>query len=96
MNKSLRNLILLFLGLVVSDPSELWQFVTKDKQDGKFHCTICNVFSHPSSGCTRNHVEAKHFPKSFSYECSVCSQTFHSKNSLNTHTYNTHKATKHK
>ena len=79
------------LGSMVSDPSDLMQYVTRDLQDKKFYCTICNVFSHLKAACTRNHVEAKHFPNVFSYECPVCSQSFHSKISLNGH-----KASKHK
>ena len=79
------------LGSMVSDPSDLMQYVTRDPQDKKFYCTICNVFSHLKAACTRNHVEAKHFPNVFSYECPVCSQSFHSKISLNGH-----KASKHK
>ena len=77
--------------LQVSDPSELVQFVRKDPQDGKYFCTLCNVFSHINLTCVRNHVEAKHFPGSFTYNCPFCSLTFNNRTSLNNH-----KAKKHK
>jgi len=75
----------------ISDPSELVQFISKNPEDGKYYCSICHVFSHVASTCTKNHVEAVHFPSSFSYQCPLCSLTFNSKIKLNNH-----KATKHK
>jgi len=75
----------------MSDPSELNQFIRRDLEDGKYHCNICNNFSHKTSSCARNHVEAKHFPNSFVHSCDICLEIF--KNSI---ALNNHRARKHK
>ena len=74
----------------MSHPSELSQFIRKDAADGKHYCTICHVFCHSVITCVRNHVEAKHFPDTFTYTCPICHSTFKTKTSLNNH-----KAAKH-
>jgi len=78
-------------GPMMSDPSELMQYVSRNSNDGKYFCNLCNAFSHKIVTCVRNHVEAKHFPSSFIYTCPFCPQTFNNKTSLNNH-----KSTKHR
>ena len=68
-----------------SDPSQFNQFIQKDTQDGKHYCTICNKFCHKVITVVRNHVEAVHFPSSFSYVCNICSESFTNKKSLYNH-----------
>jgi len=79
-------------GYSFQDPSELLQFVRKDKSDLKFHCTLCDKFSHKNSSCTKNHVESQHFPNMFSYPCDKCDDTFTTKTTLNLHRTRKHKA----
>jgi len=81
-------------GQSFQDPSELLQFVSKatsDQGKSNFVCTICKTFSHLYRTNVRNHVESKHFPNMFSYECEHCGQTFPSKNSLQIHRHRVHK-----
>ena len=78
-----------FSGPTISDPEELVQFLQK-LEDGKYICTICNSFSNDKTNA-RNHVEAKHFDGSFTYNCPLCPKTFSNKTS-----YNNHKARQHK
>jgi len=78
-------------GQTFQDPSELLQFVQKDMTDLKYHCTICHKFSHKTSYCARNHVEAQHFPNTFIYQCDLCEMTFHTKSNLTMHRSRKHK-----
>jgi len=77
-------------GCTFEDPSELLQYVRKDQTDQKFHCTLCDKFSHKYSSCTRNHVESKHFPNTFSYPCDQCEMVFSTKSN-----YSMHRSRKH-
>jgi len=72
-------------GCTFEDPSELLQFVRKDQTDQKFHCSLCDKFSHKYSSCTRNHVESKHFPNMFSYPCDQCDMIFSTKTNFSMH-----------
>ena len=78
-------------GQTFHEPNELLQFVQKDPADHKYHCVLCNKFSHKTSYCARNHVEAQHFPNMFVYPCEQCDITFSTKNSLTTHISRKHK-----
>jgi len=78
-------------GQIFQDPSDLLQYVQKDPNDLKYHCVICNKFSHKTSYCVRNHVEAQHFPNTFVYECDQCDMTFSTKSSYSTHVARKHK-----
>jgi len=79
-------------GYSFQDPSELLQFVRKDLTDQRFHCTLCDKFSHKNSSCAKNHVESQHFPNMFSYPCDKCEMTFTTKTTLNLHRTRKHKS----
>ena len=81
-------------GCQFQDPSELLQFVHRSPDDGRFHCTLCNNFSHQNSSCTRNHVESHHYPNIFSYPCDLCEQIFDTRTKFNTHKQLKHKKVK--
>jgi len=72
-------------GFSFQDPKELLQFVRKDLDDGKFHCSFCEKFSHKYSSCTRNHVESQHFPNLFTYPCTECEMVFTTKSNFSLH-----------
>jgi len=81
-------------GQSFQDPSELLQFVTKETSDfgkTKYVCTLCNKFSHLYRTNVRNHVESKHFPNVFSYECEHCGESFPSKSIVQQHRHKMHK-----
>ena len=58
------------------------------KEDGVYHCKICNFIKRDKTSVTR-HIET-HI-EGLSYSCSVCQKTFRSRNSLNVHKANYHK-----
>jgi len=81
-------------GQSFQDPSELLQFVAKETSDigkTKYVCTLCNKFSHLYRTNVRNHVESKHFPNMFSYECEHCGQSFPTKSIVQQHRHKVHK-----
>ena len=78
----------------IQDPSDLLQYVTKDPNSNKHFCSICNGFSHQWKSNVRNHVEALHFPDTFSYQCDLCQEVFKSKKSLENHRSLHHKGLK--
>jgi len=83
-------------GLIFGDPSDLLQFVVKDASDSRFHCTLCDKFSHQTRSNTRNHVESKHFPTMFNYPCDQCEMSFSTKNNVAMHRSRKHKPNKDK
>jgi len=78
-------------GYMFQDPSELLQFVQKDPSDPLYHCVLCTKFSHKTSYCVRNHVEAQHFPNMFVYPCDQCDLTFSTKSNFTMHRSRKHK-----
>jgi len=85
-------------GISVTDPKDLLQFVVKDVTScvlpdsrPKYVCRLCYKFTHQGKTNVRNHVESKHFPGQFVYDCDQCQMTFPSKNALQLHRSRTHK-----
>ena len=81
------------LGRTITDPEDFIQFLEKNNTDGKYHCTFCG-YSHKVVTCAKNHVEAKHFDNSFTYNCPFCEMTFTNKVSFNNHKMKKHKWTR--
>jgi len=81
-------------GVMFEDPSDLLQFVRKDPADSKFHCSLCDKFSHQTRANTRNHVESKHFPNMFLYQCDQCEMSFNTKSNMAMHRSRKHRPNK--
>ena len=77
---------------VVDDPSDLLKYVARDPTTGRNYCKLCNNFSHSGRSHVRNHVESKHFPDIFTYECDQCDRTFPTKNGVANHRSQAHKS----
>ena len=75
----------------MTDPSDLFQFVIRSDINGKYTCGICKTFSHAGKSHVRNHVESKHFPDTFTYECDQCEKIFSTKNGVANHRSVAHK-----
>ena len=75
------------------DPEDLYQYVvaSEDGLSKGFKCGICYGLWHKSRSTVRNHVEAIHFPATFSYSCDQCGTTVRSKNALNIHVTKNHR-----
>jgi len=75
----------------IRDPSELLKYVAKSDLSGKYTCGICKTFSHAGKSHVRNHIESKHFPGVFTYECDQCEKIFSTKNGVANHRSVAHK-----
>ena len=86
--------LFLFLipGFELTDPSQLDQFIEKNAE-GRMQCTICKDFSHNSRSHVRNHIESKHFPNTFSYDCPYenCGKIFYTFQAIQKHKSRDHK-----
>ena len=81
----------MIVGIAITERSQLNDFMRRDENDGRYYCTICEFFAHKGKTLVRNHIEAKHFPDSFVYNCESCSEQFKNATALNNH-----KARKHR
>jgi len=75
---------------VLTKPEDFNQFVQRNDM-GVPMCGICYKFTNKSLSNVRNHIESKHYPNTFSYNCKFCSSVFGTYNSLNMHERNSHK-----
>ena len=79
--------------LVAGDDKQLYDYIVSHLEAGQkaFKCTICGkVSAHKTN--LRKHVENMHFPGLFTYTCKYCPETFPTKNLLNHHVTNSHRA----
>jgi len=65
-------------------PSDLNKYMVRNDENIPT-CGICFKFSNKTTTCVRNHIEAIHFPNSFTYACPICSSQFSTKNALYNH-----------
>ena len=82
---------LLIPGFEFTDPSQLDQFMEKNAT-GRMQCSICKDFSHDRTH-VRNHIESKHFPNTFSYNCPYehCGKVFYTFQAIQKHKSRDHK-----
>ena len=52
--------------------------------NGRYACTLCD-YSQAGMKHVRNHIESKHFPNTFTYECPLCGKQFGTNNSFLNH-----------
>ena len=65
-------------------PEDLDQFISPRPELG-YTCDICASFGHASKSNVRNHVESKHFPNTFVYNCNQCQKQCNSRQALHQH-----------
>ena len=65
------------------DRENLEQYILS-AEDGTYICGICNQALKRRDNILR-HIESKHFPNLFTYQCNECPLTFGSKSALYTH-----------
>ena len=69
----------------VTTPDDLRKYIVTD-QTGLSTCAICHNFSHRSKYDCQNHIESRHFPNSFLYNCQKCHKTVSTRKALVRHT----------
>ena len=71
----------------INSPEDLNQYVLSSG-DGFFYCGICNHQARKTD--LKNHIESKHFPHMFSYQCPECSHVVGTKKALQRHKDRSH------
>ena len=87
-NKQYKTVIFMFILGNIINPQDFDQYILTS-EDGSFYCGICNQAMN-QKGHLKEHIEAKHFPNVFSYQCSECSHVVGSKIALRNHKKRTH------
>ena len=88
------DLALAFTGptvAAVTSPDDLYIFCTKEPGQNKWKCSICSEYTNNGRNHVRNHVESKHFPNSFQYQCPQCDKTCNTKKGLDVHKSERHR-----
>jgi len=75
----------------VTSPDDLYIFCTKEPGQNKWKCSICSEYTNNGRNHVRNHVESKHFPNSFQYQCPQCDKTCNTKKGLDVHKSEKHR-----
>ena len=75
----------------ISSYEDFDKFIAKGHFETGYYCTICQQFRKRAFAEVRNHVESKHFPNSFSYQCNLCDLTLGTNTALTRHKQRVHK-----
>ena len=67
------------------------QYVRKDAHGSKY-CGVCFTFKTNHQGNLRNHIESKHFPYTFKYQCPDCNIVLNTNKAFLVHRSKTHKS----
>lgn len=70
LNKEYFLICVLFLGSI-SKPEDFDQFISGKNENGKYACVLC-AYNAVNKTDVRYHVESKHYPNHFSYNCQYC------------------------
>jgi len=68
---------------VVQSPEDLKQYIVTGEKGPS--CGLCNSFSHHSRTNVLRHIESKHFPDAFLYQCTGCGAAKKTKTALERH-----------
>ena len=77
----------------ITSPDDLYLFCSKEVGETKWKCNICLQFKHGGRNQVRNHVESKHFPNQFQYNCEYCEKSCSTKKGLEVHISEKHRYT---
>ena len=58
----------------ISNPDDFDQYVQRGGSSGHY-CQLCS-YSQAQFSVVKNHIESKHFPNTFSYQCPFCNKNF--------------------
>ena len=76
----------------ITNPQDLDQFVLTS-EDGSYYCGICSQAANQKSNL-KKHIESKHFPNLFSYQCPECPHVVGTKKALDRHKERIHPKSK--
>ena len=73
----------------INSPDDFEQYVQRS-ETGIYLCHLCN-YSQTQFSVVKNHVESKHFPNTFSYQCQQCDTVLGTNTALYRHVQRVHK-----
>ena len=71
------------------NPEDFERYIVREESGG-FSCTEC-LYTQNQKAVVRNHVEAKHFPNTFTYNCHFCDKVFGTNGAYSKHNQRYHK-----
>jgi len=74
----------------ISSVEDFDKFMEKEPETSGYFCNICQMYRKRGKADVRNHIESKHFPNSFSYNCHICSYVVGTNKALSRHVQNAH------
>ena len=66
------------------------KYVAKEPFEKGYYCTLCQMFRKRGIPDVRNHIESKHFPNTFSYNCELCDAALGTATALKRHHQRVH------
>jgi len=75
---------------LITTAEDFENFIEKEPEDQGYFCSICLAFRKRGKVDVRNHVESKHFPNTFQYNCTVCGLSVGTNTALKRHMQRVH------
>ena len=69
----------------ITKPEDFDKYIIPNQTAGGHSCSLCLQFTHVAKSNVRNHVESRHFPNSFVYNCDHCGHNLGTKKALQRH-----------
>lgn len=67
------------------------KYIDKEPSDVGYYCNICEQYRKRARCDVRNHIESRHFPNSFVYNCPVCGKEFNTHQAFAKHQSRDHR-----
>jgi len=74
----------------ISNVEDFDKYMDKEPETSGYYCNICQMYRKRGKADVRNHIESKHFPNSFTYNCHLCSYVVGTNKALSRHVQNVH------
>ena len=69
----------------ITKPEDFDKYIIPNQTAGGHSCSVCLQFTHVAKSNVRNHIESRHFPNSFVYNCAHCGHNLGTKKALQRH-----------
>ena len=69
---------------IITKPEDFDKYILKSGDGAGYICEICS-YTQTQFGVVKNHVESKHFPNSFDYNCPLCDKVLTTNNAFLIH-----------
>jgi len=70
---------------LVSSVEDFDSYIVKEAKSQGYYCSLCSMYGKRGRADVRDHIESRHFPGTFSYNCLQCNQTLPTNKALKRH-----------